>query len=447
MMNNIKILAVDDSRSTLEVIKRNLIANGFDVITALSVEEALSCLKSAEIDLVITDLKMPKISGIELIKHVRENYKDIEIMMVTGYPTIEGAVEAVKSGAEEYITKPFTDEELLTTVNRIVAKINNRKAINEKLLELSRDQYGLIGKSKQMQKIYKTISKAASTSATVLISGESGTGKEVLARAIHYASNRKASTFVPVNCASIPEPLLESELFGHMKGAFTGAIDSRAGFFQTAEGGTIFLDEIAEMSLSMQAKLLRVLQDKEIYMLGSSKPKKIDVKIVAATNKNLETLIKKDLFREDLYYRLNVILISLPPLRERTDDILLFVNYFSRKFATEARKKIPDFTDEVLKTFKTYTWPGNIRELENLIQRLLVITDGKKIELADLPSYMKHYNLSNSSFNTYNKTLNEVTNEYIEKVLNHVNGNKTKAAKILGVDRKTLRHKLDSNNE
>jgi DNA-binding NtrC family response regulator len=273
----------------------------------------------------------------------------------------------------------------------------------------------------------------------VLITGESGTGKELAARAIHYSSIRSSAPFVPVNCGGIPEGLLESELFGHVKGAFTGATESRAGFFHAADGGTIFLDEISDMSLAMQVKLLRVLQDKEVCMVGSNRTRKIDVRILAATNKNLPDLVKKGLFREDLFYRLNVITINIPPLRERQDDVLLLANHFLNRFAAESGKATIRFSDEALQNLRSYNWPGNVRELENVIQRLVVMTDGYVIEVPDLPSLMRFSALRKTGFT---RTLAEVESEYITNVLASVNGNKTRAAEILGIDRKTLREKL-----
>jgi DNA-binding NtrC family response regulator len=434
-----RILVVDDAPQTLEVIKRNLTSKGYQVFTATSVAEAIRIFEANPVDTVITDLKMPEVSGMDLIRHIRENYKDTEVMMITGYPSVETAVEAVKTGAEEYLTKPFTDEELFTAVQRTLDKLRLRRAGKARLEKMPSAPYGLVGESKAMRKVFDAIAKAASTSATVLITGESGTGKELVARAIHYSSSRASAQFVPVNCGAIPEELLESELFGHVKGAFTGAIESRAGFFQTADGGTIFLDEISDTSLGMQAKLLRVLQDKEVCMVGSSRPRNVDVRILASTNKDLLGLVKKDAFREDLYYRLNVITIDIPPLRDRNDDILLLINHFAAKFAKDSSKPTPKFSDNALQVLKNYRWPGNVRELENVIQRLVVMTAGEMIEVPDLPSLMRFSALRKTGLN---RTLAEVEAEHIRNVLANVDGNKTKAAKILGIDRKTLREKL-----
>ncbi len=434
-----RILVVDDCPSTLEVVQRNLAAEGYQVLTAPGVPEAIEVLEGTPVDLVVTDLKMPRVSGLDLVRHVRENFKDTEVMMITGYPSIEGAVEAVKTGAEEYLAIPFTDEELLSAVRRALDKLRMRKYGWEAASQTPLSPHGLVGESEAMQKVLRAISKAASTSATVLISGESGTGKELVARAVHYSSARSSAPFVPVNCGGIPEGLLESELFGHVKGAFTGATETRAGFFHAADNGTIFLDEVSEMSLSMQVKLLRVLEDKEICMVGSNRSRKVDVRILAATNKDLPSLVRKGAFRDDLFYRLNVITITVPPLRERGDDILLLAQHFVTKFGEESGKPPCRFSDNALQVLRSYDWPGNVRELENVIQRLVVMTDGDLIEVPDLPSLLRFSALRKTGFT---RTLAEVEAEYIRNVLASVNGNKTRAAEILGIDRKTLREKL-----
>ncbi len=434
-----RILVVDDSSATLEVIQRNLAAEGYQVFTAPGVAEAIEILKATELDLVITDLKMPKVSGLDLVRHIRENFKDTEVMMITGYPSVEGAVEAVKTGAEEFLPKPFTDVELLSAVGRVLNKAKMRRFTDTADHQVATKHKGLLGNSEVMHKVFIAISKAASTSAIVLISGESGTGKELAARAVHYGGERSSAPFVPVNCGGIPEGLLESELFGHVKGAFTGATESRAGFFATGDGGTIFLDEISEMSLSMQVKLLRVLQDKQICMVGSDRMRKVDVRILAATNKDLHSLVKKDLFREDLFYRVNVVTINMPPLRERGDDIILLAHHFVTQFAAESGRPSLRFSDKALQSLRSYNWPGNVRELENVIQRLVVMTDGDLIEVPDLPELCRFSALRGGGFT---RTLAEVEAEYISNVLAEADGNKTRAAEILGIDRKTLREKL-----
>ena len=442
MKNSLKkdaILVVDDSPDTLEVLQRNLESQGYRLYTSPGAVEAIRLLESTPMDLVITDLKMPEIDGLSLVRHIQENFKNTEVMMITGYPSIEGAVEAVKTGAEEYLAKPFTEEELFSAVRRALAKLHMRRAAQPAAQKPIKARHGLIGESEAMRKVLRAMEKAASSSATILITGESGTGKELVARAIHYNSSRASAPFVPINCGGIPEALLESELFGYVKGAFTGAVETRAGFFQTADGGTIFLDEVSETSLSMQVKLLRVLQDKEVIMVGERHAQRVDVRIIAATNKDLLSLVQKETFREDLYYRLNVITIEIPPLRESGEDILLLVNHFASRFAKEFGKPSPRFSESALQVLKSYYWPGNVRELENIIQRLIVMSEGNIIEAPDLPSLMRFSALRGFS---PRQKLAEVEEGYILSVLASVDGNRTKAAEILGISRKTLREKL-----
>ncbi|MEO0085626.1 MAG: sigma-54 dependent transcriptional regulator [candidate division WOR-3 bacterium] len=435
---NETLLVVDDAPATLEVIERNLAGAGFRVFTAGSVADALRVLESAPVDLVITDLKMPGASGLELVRHVRENLRDTEVMMITGFASVESAVDAVKAGAEEYLAKPFTGDELLAAVERVLEKLHIRRA-GQAETEPALAVHGIIGDSEPMRRVRAAVARAAKATATVLITGESGTGKELVARAIHYSSARAAAPFVPVNCGGIPEGLLESELFGYVRGAFTGAGETRAGFFQTAEGGTIFLDEVSETSPSMQVKLLRVLQDHEVCMVGDSRPRKVDVRIVAATNKDLLQLVQKGVFREDLFFRLNVVTLVVPPLRERGNDVLLLARHFAAKFAREYGRPVPEFTDKALAALCNYDWPGNVRELENLIQRLLVMAETQTIDVPDLPAHMRYSAARRAGLN---RTLAEVEAEHIRLVLASVNGNKTRAAEILGIDRKTLREKL-----
>jgi DNA-binding NtrC family response regulator len=434
-----RILIVDDSPATLEMLERNLSSEGYEVLAAPGVAEAIKILDDTPTDLVITDYKMPEISGMDLIRYVRENLKNTEVMMITGYATVEGAVDAIKAGAEEYLTKPFTDEELFSAVRRALDKLKLRIAGQDRMPETIKSRYGLLGESEPMNQIFSAISKAASTPATVLITGQSGTGKELVARAIHYSSKRASAPFVPVNCGGIPETLLESELFGYVKGAFTGALESRAGFFQTADGGTIFLDEVSETSLAMQVKLLRVLQEKEVCMVGSTQPRKVNVRILAATNKELMSLVKKGSFREDLYYRLNVIEIAIPPLQDRGDDILLLAKHFARKYSAEAEKPEPRFTDKALEMLRNYAWPGNVRELENVVHSVVVMTDSDLIDGPDLPALMRYAGVRETGLQ---RTLAEVEAEHIRNVLASVSGNKTRAAEVLGIDRKTLREKM-----
>ncbi|MBN1636000.1 MAG: sigma-54-dependent Fis family transcriptional regulator [Deltaproteobacteria bacterium] len=436
---NKHILVVDDAPTALEVLERNLVSRRYRVFTASSAVDAIKILENSTIDLVITDYKMPKVSGLDLIRHIRENYSSMEVIMITGYASVKGAVEAVKMGAEEYLPKPFTDEELFSAVERALNKLELRNTVLGKKSYIKPNSFGILGESKAVRKVLADIKKAATATATALILGESGTGKELVARAIHYSSKRASAPFVPVNCGAIPEKLLESELFGYVKGAFTGANESRAGFFQTADGGTIFLDEVNETSPAMQVKLLRVLQDKQVCMVGARRTQKIDVRILASSNKDLHGLVKKGAFREDLFFRLNVICITIPPLRERQEDVMMLISHFAAKFADELGKPAPRFSDETIQVLMNYAWPGNVRELENLVQRLVIMIDGNTIDVPDLPSIMRFSAMSESPpF----RTLAEEETEYVRRVLASVGGNKSRAAEILRIDRKTLRDKL-----
>lgn len=433
-----RVLVVDDTPQTLEVIERNLSSRGYEVFPATDVARAIAFLEQTAVDLVITDLKMPRVSGMTLVRHVRENLKDTEVVMMTGFASVESAVEAVKAGADDYLPKPFTDEELFVAVERALEKLRIRRTAESDMPQPVRP-HGLLGDSEAMQGVFRAIAKAASTKATALITGESGTGKELVARAIHYGSIRRTAPFVPVNCGGIPEGLIESELFGHARGAFTGATETRAGLFQTADGGTIFLDEIGEIGQSMQVKLLRVLQEKEVFMLGSRRPRKVDVRIIAASNKDLQSLVKKGTLREDLFFRINVLPLEIPPLRKRGDDVLLLARHFAAQFARELEKPVPRFTDDALRALRDHDWPGNVRELENVIQRLVVMLDEDVIDVSDLPSLMRFSAPRGSG--PY-RTLAEVEAEHIRSVLSAVHGNKTRAAEVLGIDRKTLRDKI-----
>ncbi len=437
-----RILVVDDSADAREVLRRNLTSEGYEVVTAAGVAEAAEILDSTPIDLVITDLKMPKVGGLDLIKHVRAHFRDVGIIMVTGYASIETAVAAVKEGAENYLPKPFTDSELLSVVREALQKVRFQRAALSQAAEETGHSYGLIGESEVMRRVYRAIGKAAPVSSTVLISGESGTGKELVARAIHYSGPRARAPFVPINCGSIPENLLESELFGHVKGAFTGATESRAGFFQVADGGTIFLDEISETSLAMQVKLLRVLQDGEIRMVGGTHSLNVDVRVIAATNKDLLDLVGRQLFREDLYFRINVLTIEVPPLRARGDDVILLARHFIEKATEELGREAPRFFDGVFDALRRYDWPGNVRELENVIHRLVVMSDRDRVDVPDLPPVMR---FSVPRANGPLRSLAEVQAEHVRHVLAAVDGNKTRAAEILGIDRKTLREILKRN--
>ena len=440
MLEKLSVLIVDDSHDMLELLRRNMEEIGLSPYAASTVVDAIDILETSKTDLVITDLNMPGIGGQQLIKYMSQHYPNIPILVVTGYPDVQNAVEVMKLGVMEYLTKPFTFEELKSAVSSIINKIE-MPFEDDKEEEVQENFYGLIGKSNSMQKIYKTIDRIKNNKATVLISGESGTGKEVVARAIHYNSSFSSSPFVPVNLGAIPDQLVESELFGHLKGAFTGAMTTRAGFFQAADGGTLFLDEIGNASLQLQAKLLRAIQEKEVTMLGGTKSQKINVRIISATNSDLKEMIEKEKFREDLYYRLNVITIQIPPLRERSEDIPLFIDYFNKKYSKEAGEKKLKISDKVLGILMKYSWPGNVRELENFMHRAVIMND-ERITVDDIPDNMK-IAIPQMQEDVSQLSLEEVERRHIEKILFSVNNNKTKAAEILGIDRKTLRKKLE----
>lgn len=438
MNSKLSVLLVEDSHDMLELLRRNMNDLGLNPFATSNVMDAIDILEKTEIDLLITDLKMPQIGGIQLIKYMYQHFPQIPILVITGYPNVEDAVEVIKLGAIDYITKPFTFEDLKLAVENVFSATNKTP---DTPTENSERNYfhGIIGKSKPMQMLYDTIEKTKNNKATILIHGESGTGKELVARAIHYNSKFSSSPFVPVNCGAIPEQLLESELFGHVKGAFTGAVSNRAGFFQAAHGGTLFLDEITNASLLVQAKLLRAIQEKEITMLGDTKSQKIDVRIITASNSDIQEMVLNKTFREDLFYRLNVITINIPPLRERKEDIEILIDNFNSKFSKENSKKVLKINSNIKSILVNYMWPGNVRELENFMHRLVIMSEDA-VTIDDIPAYMKMK--VPKLLSTENETLAEVEKRHIDKVLKSVDNNKTKAAEILGIDRKTLRQKL-----
>lgn len=441
MKTKLRALIVDDSQDMVELLVRHMTEMGLDTFAGNNVVEAISILENSAIDVVITDMRMPEVSGYQLVKYMSQHFPTVPILVVTGYPDLRDAVEVVKMGAMEYLIKPFTFEELKAAIDKVIEDPNfNQVEENQEKEEVVDAYHGIIGRSEPMQKLYATIRRTKNNLATVLITGESGTGKEMVARAIHYTSQFSSAPFVPVNCGAIPEQLLESELFGHVKGSFTGAVNNRIGFFQAANGGSLFLDEISNTTLAVQAKLLRAIQEKEVTMLGDTKSQKVTLRLISASNTNLLDLVGKNLFREDLYYRLNIISIHIPPLRERHEDIPLLVDYFNEKYANENAREPLVINKRIMQVLEEYAWPGNVRELENFIHRMVILCD-KKVDFNDLPDYMK-MNISNRKEETSLLTLKEVEKNHILKVLSATNNNKTQAAKILGIDRKTLRQKL-----
>lgn len=430
------ILVVDDDIHILELLHRHLQSWNYHVYKAISVKEAVAILRDTAIDLLITDLKMPEVDGFELIKFVSEHYPKLPKLVVTGYPSIQDSLTAIKSKVD-YLTKPFTKDELKAAIDNSLAK--SEMLPKSAPTSAPAQGYGeIIGTSQKMNQVIQIIERVKDNKATVFINGESGTGKELVARAIHYQGKFSRAPFISVNCGGIPENLLEAELFGYVKGAFTGADTNRDGYFQAANGGTIFLDEIGNASLAVQSRLLRVLQEKEVVKVGSPKAEKVDIRIIAATNSNLRDLIKKKTFREDLYYRLTVVEIHIAPLRERKEDIPLLVDKFLFKYGVEYKDRYVKISPEASNILQRYDWPGNIRELENVIQRAVIMCD-KVIEVEHLPQSLK-FNIEFE--NEALVSLKDMEKRYIRKVLNSTNNNKTKAAEILGIDRKTIRQKL-----
>lgn len=432
------ILIVDDDYDMLELVQRQLREEDFHSYQAASVVEAIDILKFNAVDLLITDLQMPGIGGMELIKYVEEHFPNVPKLVITGYPSIDGALNSIKSGALDYLVKPFTKEELSKAVENSLPKRSIRTENNSPEIDKPFIYAGIVGKSEKIEQLIDLIERVKNNRATVLIQGESGTGKELVARAIHYKGSFAANPFIAVNCGAIPEELLESELFGYKKGAFTGANDNRQGFFQAAAGGTIFLDEIGTAPLSVQTRLLRVLQEKEVRRIGEQKAQKIEVRVIAATNSDLKQMIKKGTFREDLYYRLNVMQIETPPLRDHKIDIPLLAINFLKKYATEYAKPGIEITEKAMEILERHNWPGNVRELENVIQRALIMSE-KSIDIKQLPDYLKY---PTPNFESNSKSLQQVEKEHILKIMASVDNNKTKAAEILQIDRKTLRKKL-----
>jgi len=439
-LNKENILLVDDDVHILELLQRHLQSLNYHTYKAISVKEAIEILKDKSIDLLITDLKMPGVDGLELVKYVSEHYPDIPKLVVTGYPSIDGALEAMKSGVMDYLTKPFTKEELKKAVTKSFELKPKKKKETKGDNQKTTISYGeLIGNSEAIKKVTEVIERVKNNKATVFISGESGTGKELVARSIHYMGKYARAPFIAVNCGAIPENLLEAELFGYTKGAFTGANENRNGFFQAANNGTLFLDEIGNASMATQLRLLRVLQEKEVTRVGSQKVEKVDVRVIAATNIDLKELIEKGKFREDLYYRLTVVQLVVPPLRERIEDVKLLTDKFLFKYGVEYKDRLIKISEEALQVLERYTWPGNIRELENIIQQAVIMCD-KQIEIKDLPNHLK-YQIEFPGNNELS-TLKEAEKKHILKVLVATNNNKSQAAKILQIDRKTLNEKI-----
>ncbi|MFB3826312.1 MAG: sigma-54-dependent transcriptional regulator [Bryobacteraceae bacterium] len=444
-----RILVVDDEESLRRVTEVQLQQSGFDTLTAASGQEALDLLQNRPVDLVLTDLKMPGMSGLELLKRVRAGYPEIAVIVVTAFGTIETAVEAMRAGAYDYITKPVHIDELKLTLGHALEHVRLRQEVQALRSSLDR-KYGfenILGRSTALLAVLDMASRAAQSSTTVLIRGETGTGKELLAKAIHFNSPRRDKAFVTINCGAIPKDLLESELFGHVKGSFTGAVAHKKGRAEVADGGTLFLDEIGEMPLELQVKLLRLAQQGEIEKVGAAETTKVDVRIISATHRNLQAMIEDGAFREDLFYRLAVIPLELPPLRERPDDIAELVEHFFLKAKEKHGRPDLVLPPSLLPNFSAYRWPGNIRELENIIERLVVLTRANEITAADLPEFLRRergvLEEVRLDLPPQGISLEAVEKELILRALKKFDWNQTQAARYLDLSRKTLIYRME----
>jgi len=453
MMKPGKILVVDDEPVVCQSCQRILGRVGYEVKTVLSGKEALKKIKEEIFDIAIVDLKMPGIDGMGVLQRIKEEHPEITVIMITGYSTVETAVEAMKLGAFDYVSKPFTPDEL----EIIVKNALERKKLlweNRYLKDQLQEKYrfdNIIGKSKKMQEVYRIMEKVAPTDSTVLIYGESGTGKELVARAIHYNSPRKDKPFISLDCGALSESLLESELFGHIKGSFTDAVVTKPGLFEVADGGTFFLDEVSNISLSIQAKLLRVLQEREFKPVGGTNWKKVDIRLIAATNKDLRKMIQEGTFREDLFYRLNIVPIFLPPLRERREDIPLLVSHFLEKYNRERRRSIKRVSPEAMQLLINYSWPGNVRELENVIERVVVMAEEDTIGVEHLPLVIREEKgeekiavprnreeLKRLKKEARKRAVAKIEKRFVLEALKRNNWNVTRAAKDVGMQRQNF---------
>jgi DNA-binding NtrC family response regulator len=445
MSNNAKILIVDDEKIALKNLEHVMKKEGYDVTATQSGQNALKLIDEHQFDVALTDLRMEKVDGMQILKRCREKHPDSEVIMITGYATLQSAVDAMKHGAFYYIAKPFKLDEVRKVVREAVEKVKLKKdnAHLREQIESFNGKVKIITQDRVMQGLLDTARQIAPTDCNVLLNGESGTGKELFARYIHFSSSRAEGPFFAVNCGAFTEELLSNELFGHEKGAFTGANNLKKGLIEMASGGTMFLDEITEMPPSMQVKLLRVIQEKEVLRLGATKPTTIDVRFIAATNRDIQDAIKSGKFRQDLYFRLNVVSLRIPPLSERKEDVPVLSYYFLKKYAALMKKEITEISADVISLLMSYDFPGNVRELENIIERGVALANGAAIEMAHLPEDLRELNIR-----TFRKkegkmpSLEDQELSYIKWVLNEAGGNKTIASQILGIDRVSLWRKL-----
>jgi DNA-binding NtrC family response regulator len=456
-----RILIVDDEPDMTETCRRVLGSAGYQCFISNDAREALTLLASERPDLLLTDLRMPEMDGMEMLRRAKEIDPQMQVVLLTAHATLESAVAAVKAGAFDYIAKPFSIDQLKLAVERALTR-RRLELENLSLREQLRGTYGfenVIGRSNALQQVLELVRKAARSDANILVLGESGTGKELIARAVHANSPRAAQPFVAVDCASLPENLLESELFGHEKGAFTGAIAAKQGLIETANRGTLFLDELGELSLGLQVKFLRALQERQIRRVGGTRPIDVDIRVVCATNRNLRELVKAGKFREDLYYRIAVIDIALPPLRERAGDVELLAMSFLAKFARRDTAAPRGFEPEAMAALETYSWPGNVRELQNVVERACALTEGETITLADLPAHLRTVAPATAERppaaeaaskltlkEAKERWISELESAYVAELLRREGGNVSQAARKAGVDRKTLHRLLNKHS-
>ncbi len=436
------VFVVDDEESIRETLKGILEDEGYDVITVSSGEKALDLFNDSSPDIILMDVWMPGMDGLETLKQIREKNRNVSVIMISGHSNIETAVHATRLGAYDFLEKPLSLEKVLIIISRALEKQKLEKENRELKTSISR-QWEIIGENPSITALKEKIRKAATSQGRIIIFGESGTGKELVARALHYASDRKDKNFIEVNCAAIPHELIESELFGHEKGSFTGAFESKKGKFELADEGTLFLDEIGDMSLATQAKLLRVIETQEFQRVGGSKKIKVDVRIIAATNKDLEEEIKKTNFREDLYFRLNVVPIYVPPLRERKDDIPLLVEHFLRLFAEQYGQRPKTVSKTTLRSLMEYDWPGNVRELKNTIERFVIMHTSDAIDVKEIPSF-RSVKTDYSSFKTLREAREQFEKDFILKKLQENNWNVSKTSEELEIERSNLHRKIKS---
>ncbi|MBD3331728.1 response regulator [candidate division GN15 bacterium] len=445
-----RVLIIDDEDSMCNFMEIMLTKEGYEVDTSTSPLDGVSMIKERDYDVVVADLNMPDMSGIDVLRQVKQFKADQEMIVMTAFASVDSAIEAMKLGATDYITKPFKVDEIKIILEKSLSR-RNLEQENQDLkrrLDVDSSFDSFIGASEQVVKLKQLARQIAGSDSTALIRGESGTGKDLIARAIHQHSPRSNGPFVTINCAALPESLLESELFGHKKGSFTGAIRDKDGLFKVADGGTFFLDEVGNTSMAIQVKLLRVLEDRKIIPVGDTKPISVDVRLIAATNSDLEADVKANRFRADLFYRLNVIPIQIPPLRERSEDIRLLVNHFVDKFAEKTGSPVKQVSEQALELLTCYHWPGNVRELENTIERAVLLNRGTTLEVADFPDRLSKPVDTGpvQEREPENPTLESIEKAYIHYIMSQTDGKKTQAAKILGIDASTLYRKLERYN-